>query len=215
MWQEWKHAFLAIANKHAPLRMKRVRARSSRWITSRIKDLMHKRDILKIKAIKSNALNDWMLYKRQRNIANKEIRLTKQAYYQNSFNEHTGDSRKTWQTINELTSRESGKTSVTSLKINELAITDTREISNQFNINHFSTISPQLASEIDSDSGDYLRYLPPTDKPFQLHPTDPSKVFSLMNKLNKSKTTGLDRISARLIRECADLICVPIRLEVG
>jgi len=31
-----------------------------------------------------------------------------------------------------------------------------------------------------------------------------------MNKLNKSKATGLDRISARLIRECADLICVPV-----
>ena len=31
-----------------------------------------------------------------------------------------------------------------------------------------------------------------------------------MNNLNKSKATGLDRISARLIRECADLICVPI-----
>ena len=34
MWQEWKHTFLAIANKHAPLRTKRVRARSSPWITS-------------------------------------------------------------------------------------------------------------------------------------------------------------------------------------
>ena len=31
-----------------------------------------------------------------------------------------------------------------------------------------------------------------------------------MNKLNKSKATGQDRIFARLIRECADLICVPI-----
>lgn len=29
----------------------------------------------------------------------KKKRLPKQAYYQNSFNEHTGDSRKTWQTI--------------------------------------------------------------------------------------------------------------------
>ena len=56
MWQEWKHTFLAIANKHAPLRTKRVRARSSPWITSGMKSLMHKRDILKkIKAIKSNA----------------------------------------------------------------------------------------------------------------------------------------------------------------
>ena len=32
-----------------------------------------------------------------------------------------------------------------------------------------------------------------------------------MNKLNKSKATGLDKISARFIRECADLICIPIR----
>ena len=209
MWQEWKQTFLAIANKHAPLRTKRVRARSSPWITSGIKSLMHKRDILKIKAIKSNAPNDWMLYKIQRNITNKEIRLTKQAYYQNSFNEHKGDSRKTWQIINELTSRKSGKTSVTSLKINGLTITDTREISNEFN-NHFSTIGPKLASEIESDSGVYQRYLTRTDKRFYLHPTDANKVFSLMNKLNKSKATGLDRIFARLIRECADLICVPI-----
>ena len=29
-----------------------------------------------------------------------------------------------------------------------------------------------------------------------------------MNKPNKSKATDLDRISPRLIRECADLICV-------
>ena len=35
-------------------------------------------------------------------------------------------------------------------------------------------------------------------------------MFSLINKLNKSKATGLDRISARLIRGCADLICEPI-----
>ena len=32
-----------------------------------------------------------------------------------------------------------------------------------------------------------------------------------MNRLNKSKAAGLDKISARLIRECADLICIPIR----
>ena len=46
---------------------------------------------------------------KQRNIVNKEIRLAKQAYYQNSFSDYTGDSKKTWQTINELTSRKSGK----------------------------------------------------------------------------------------------------------
>ena len=41
-------------------------------------------------------------------------------------------------------------------------------------------------------------------------PTNSSQVFLLLNKLSKSKATGLDKISARLIRECADLICISI-----
>ena len=53
-------------------------------------------------------------------------------------------------------------------------------------------------------------YLTSTDQCFQLRPTTVNKVFSLLNKLNKSRATGLDKISARLIRKCADLICIPI-----
>ena len=117
--------------------------------------------------------------------------------------------RKTWQTINELTSRKSGKTSVASLKVNGLTITNPLELSNEFN-DHFANIGPKLASEINCDSGSYQRYLTVTDKRFKLQPTNPNKVFSLLNKLDKSKATGLDKISARFVRECADLICVPI-----
>ena len=79
MWQVWKHTFLAIANKYAPLRTKRVRARTSPCITSGIKGSMHKRDIIKIIAIESNALNYWVLYKRQRNVTNTSI-LSKKLY---------------------------------------------------------------------------------------------------------------------------------------
>ena len=84
-------------------------------------------------------------------------------------------------------------------------------LSNQFN-NHFATIGPKLASNIDSsNSDDYQRYLTGTDERFQLRPTSTNKVLSLLKHLNKSKAAGLDKISARLIRECADLICIPIR----
>ena len=130
--------------------------------------------------------------------------------YQNSFNEYTGDSRKTWQTINELTLRKSGKTAVTSLKVNGVSITNPTELSNQFN-NHFATIGPELSRNIDSPDGDvYQRYITSTDQCFQLRPTSVNKVFSLLNKLNKSKAAGLGKISAKLTRECADLICIPI-----
>ena len=45
---------------------------------------------------------------------------------------------------------------------------------------------------------------------FCFTPTNSSQVFSLLNKLSKSKASGLDKIPTRLIRECADLICISI-----
>ena len=156
----------------------------SPWITSELKKRMHDRDILKIKASKSNDSNDWSLFKKQRNIVNSEIRLAKQSYYQNSFKKYMGDS-KTWQTINEPTSRKSGKKSLASLKVNGVSITNPTVLSNQFN-NHFATIGPELASNIDSSNSDgYQKYLTGTDKRFQLHPTSTNKVLSLLNRLNK------------------------------
>ena len=78
---------------------------------------------------------------------------------------------------------------MTSLKINGLTVSGTRERSNEFN-KHFFTIVPKLASKIDSDSGDYQRFLTCTDRRFHLHPTAASSVFTHeQNQLNKSKAT--------------------------
>ena len=49
-----------------------------------------------------------------------------------------------------------------------------------------------------------------TDQRFCFTPTNSGQVFSLLNKRSKSKAKDLDKISARLIRECADLICISI-----
>ena len=145
-------------------------------------------------------------------MVNTEFGLTKQAYYQNSFNAtfNTVASKKAWQTINELTSRKSGKTVVTSLKVNEVSITDPTETSNEINY-HFATIGPNLARNIDSPNGDVSqKSLTSTGQCFHLRPTSSNKFFSLLKNLNKSKETGLDVISVTLIQEYADLICIPI-----
>ena len=80
-------------------------------------------------------------------------------------------------------------------------------------MNIFSTIGPKLANEIPSAANgnkSCLEYLTITDQRFCLTPTNCSQVFSLLNKLSKSKATGLDKISARLIREWADLIWISV-----
>ena len=146
MWSRWKCMFLSIVEKHAPLRTMCVHALSSPWIKSELKKRMHNQNIPKIKPVRCKDPFDWIQLKKQSNIANNEIRLAKRSYSHNSFNEYKVNSRKTWQTINALTSRKYGKESVTSLKVNGVSTTNPTMPSNEFN-NHFATIGSKLTNK--------------------------------------------------------------------
>ena len=102
---------------------------------------MHRRDITKMKAINSNDPHDWACFKRLRNKVKVAIRQTKELFYKSKFIESDGDPRKTWQVMNELTSRKNG-----------VSTTNTTALSNAFN-DHFSTIGSKLASEIPFKNG--------------------------------------------------------------
>ena len=120
MWIEWKIKFLQIVDKHAPIRIKRVRSKNSPWITAGLKERMHNRDTLKIKAIKSYDLYDWANFKGMRNKVNTEIKAPKELFYNNKFTETNGDPRKTWQIIHDLTSRK-----IVNLPIKEINLNGT------------------------------------------------------------------------------------------
>ena len=108
-------------------------------------------------------------------------------FYENKFSESDGVPRKTWQVINELTSRKTGRSSVIELSLNGVSITNSTALSNAFN-DHFSTIGSTLASEIPYNNGSSLQeYISGLSERFQLVSTDSNQVLSLFKKLNKSK----------------------------
>ena len=208
IWTEWKTKFLQIVDKHAPIRTKRVGSKNSPWITADLKERMHNRDTFKIKAIKSNDPLDWANFKRMRDKINTEIEAAKKLFDSNKFIETNGDPPKTWQVINDLTSRKATSSSIREIKVN-ISLTESPDLSNTFN-KHFSSIGPKLANGIPlSNSNDtcHLEYVKGIDNRFiKFSPTDSRQVLKPLNKLNKSKGAGLNKISSRLIRECADLI---------
>ena len=136
---------LNVVNTHTPFRTKRVRSERSPWITSELKKRMHEPDIMKLKAIRSKNPQDWGEFKRLRNKVNSNIKIAKESYYKQSFTEHKNDSRRTWQTKNELTSRKSNTSSIKELIVNDVPINKTTDLANAFN-EHFSTIGPKLAN---------------------------------------------------------------------
>ena len=80
MWREWKEMFLGCVDKHAPLKLKRVRRKRSPWITSEGLCKIRKRDFLKKKVISSNNSATWHQFKRAINEANNAVKLAKKRY---------------------------------------------------------------------------------------------------------------------------------------
>ena len=171
----------------------------SKGIQLKLKDIL----VISIeKAIKSNNPQDWAMYKRLQKRINRGVKSTKASYYAGAFIQSNGNSRKTCQLINQLMSRKKNDASVKELKLNENSITNSHELSNAFN-DHFSTTGTKLANEVPlvTDGSSYADYIVSSDNKFIFSPISSSNVFSLLNKLSKSKATGLNNISAKLIRE--------------
>ena len=95
------------------------------------------------------------------------------------------------------------------MKYNDKTFTDPNQICEAFN-EHFASIGPKLAEKIPANvtGHSHLDYLTIQnhEHSFQFQGTNTSAVFSLLSKLCKSKATGLDRISAKLLGVCPDLI---------
>lgn len=89
--------------------------------------MMHLRDRLKIKAIRSGDAIDWNNFKRSRNNVNNAIKIAKKSYYSKSFTACDGNSRKTWEIINEVTGRKSEKAIINELEFEDKKLTDPTE----------------------------------------------------------------------------------------
>ena len=75
IWHAW-NMFLNVTDKHAPIRTKRVSTLESPWIMPQLKQCMHKRDALEIKAICSSDSADWHAFKCCHNDVNNQIKHT-------------------------------------------------------------------------------------------------------------------------------------------
>ena len=205
---------MRVVNSHAPIRTRRAKLNNLPWINSALKNGMRCRNAAKKKAITTKNPYDWANYKKLRHKINNKVKTTKASYYHNSFIQSEGNSRRTWKTINNLMSRRQNNQQVKEVKVNDISIGNSNEISNTFN-EHFATIGPKLACEIPStvtsdEVSTYLNNFPVNFNKFSFRPTTSSIVFTHLNRLSKAKSTGLDNISAQLIRECADIISGPL-----
>jgi hypothetical protein len=118
--------------------------------------------------------------------------------------------KRTWGIINELINlKKQNNSHVKEIKLNGSSVNDPPGLSETFNT-HFASIGPKLMEKIPCDENNcsYLEYLNChiSGNTFELNSTTSSMVCSLLDKLCKSKATCLDKISAKLLLYCPDLL---------
>ncbi len=177
-------------------------------MTNEIKNLVHHKFYLKRKAIKFNSSNYHEAYQRCKNELNKIIKATKVQYY-NTKLQNSKNSREGWNTINNLLNRKSKTTVVNELSVDHgKKVTQDKDIVNEFN-KFFTSIGPKLANNI-ADSGnspDPLSYINhDITHVFHFRNISYYDLRSEIQNMQIGKSTGLDKISTKLIKQAGDTI---------
>ena len=207
MWGMWKDLFLQILDKHAPLQNKKTKLNKIPWINNEIKSLIIKRDKLKRKAIITKLNSDWQNYKKMRNDITTLLRQEKRNYYSNKLLTEKSNPKAASKTINHLLGKNRGSTKVNELDLNGTSVTDSNEIAESLN-DYFSNIGPNLAHQIENSDCDFKDYIKPKKSEFAaFNLVSVNHVYQLLSTLSSAKATGLDKISSKLIKLSAPIVC--------
>ena len=88
-----------------------------------------------------------------RNEVNNSIKYAKQKYFSKNLAASRKDPRKTWQLVNELSSRQHTKNIIADIEIGDTKISSASEMAEAFNC-HFANIGHDLARDIPVPSAD-------------------------------------------------------------
>ena len=171
------------------------------WITPSILCSINRKTKLYKDVVHKKSLEAESKYKKYRNILSKIIRDAKRLYYQRLFQENKNNGRKTWQLLNEVTSRRQCKISVFPSVFSDNLDNkyDGSTISDGFN-NFFASVGTTLEKDIpasDSSPMDHLRE-PTYDEYNDNLSTTSEEIKTVIKSLNPVGG-GLDNISTEIL----------------
>ena len=199
----WERLYSEVADRHAPIKKKRVKGHKTPWVTNKLLEIRRDRDYHLRKARASSSPYHWNMYKKLRNYSNHEDRRLKSEHFRNLIEENKSDSNQMWKALKQtLPSKNCSE--VKAIKVKKKFFHHPREIAEALN-KHFSTIGQKLANAMCPSSEEVL--VEPTSKSkFSLNHVSTEFVARQLRGLKTNKAAGLDKISARLLKDSADII---------
>ena len=216
-FEEFHEKLLAEIDHFLPKRTRKINPRSVRrepWVSPGLLiSIKHCKKLYR-KYLKNQSNKQiYAKYKRY----NTELKRTKRAamkqHYNSKCTEHRENTRKLWQTINQVIKKKNNKTEVIeALIIENLQVTNGSQIVNEFG-KYYSTIGKKLAQGMPRPRrtiSSYLSAVENNQKSIFLTPVTEVEIHKIISKLLPKHSSGLDNINNKILKELGDLIIYPL-----
>ncbi|MBM3939040.1 MAG: endonuclease/exonuclease/phosphatase family protein, partial [Sphingomonadales bacterium] len=134
-------------------------------------------------------------YKTYRNIYNRTSRMAKKLFYEHMFEKSKFNLKSTWSLFNKAINKKPKKNeqNISSIKFNEILLTDKREIANRFNT-FYSSIATEIVNSINPPPPLLDPDPQPPDEPtfeFSTNPITSQELIDTFKQLEKKKTSDI------------------------
>ena len=202
----WEKLFKDYADHHAPIKSRRVKGMSTPWVSDKLLEVRRDRDFHRRKALSSNSQYHWGMYRKLRNFANREERSLKSQYYCKLIEDAKNDGSSIWKAIKQTLP--SNHMDTNAIFYNEKLHTSSIAIAEHLN-QYFTNIGRYLAKTFRNTSSALSKDVTGAYD-FKLNPISEMFAYKELSKMTANKAIGLDKISARLLRDAARVIAPPL-----
>ena len=197
-WNDFENTLKSLMNKFIPTKASSP-PKHKPWITREVKTLLHRRDRLYKKWKKTEHEKDHCKYKKERNRCQNLIRKSHMEYTEDIFNKDTASS-KFWAYIKQ---KRKDSCSVAPLRDKGVLISDSLGKANILNRQYCSVFNKDNRGNEPTKDGSRVPTMPRII-------VDNNGVMKILKSLNPNKAAGPDKISPRLLKELADVLCNPL-----
>ena len=223
---------MGILDRHAPLKMKYIRANNQPFMTKELRKEHMKRTKLRNRYHKDKSTTNEIAYKKQRNLCVNLLKKVKRKYFENLKPSHICDNKKFWKTVKPLFSEKSKSTDNITLVENNKMVTDDQQVAEIFNsffsnavknlnidyYEHFSfdqyllcninenedPVKKAIDKYVNHPSIVKIKENFPTSSTFSFKPVDLEAVNKEIANLKESKSCPIDSIPVKIIKDTLD-----------
>lgn len=188
-----------ISEIHAPLSHFKIKGNSCPWLNNELLASIRERDYLLKVASQSQKPDDWINFRKKRNFVNKLKLDLKSTFYANEVDQARDDPKKLWNKIKNLIPNQTDSNIRDMTSDDGAFINENKKIANHFN-KFFVNIGAKLASKFTSTDTTNINVSRPLHT-FNFSPISTNDVAKVLNSLDTNKASGMDGISARILKE--------------